>query len=203
MAVLVWLDNAGYNISALLAGLGVGGVSIALAMQKTFEDLFGALTLYTQQPMRVGDFCKFGDVTGTVEEIGLRTTRVRTMANTVVSIPNARLAYDVVDNYSVRRRIWYNPIVKLQYDTSRAQLDKILSATMAALEAHPDVLEEAARVRFTDFGMEGFEVTVHAYIATTDFARYLEVAQEVNLSIVDIVEGAGAKFGARLVEGAV
>ena len=86
------LDNLGFNITTVLAGLGVGGIAVALALQKPMEDVFGAITLYTQQPVRVGDFCRVGNETGTIEEIGLRTTRLRTLGNTLIAIPNAQLA---------------------------------------------------------------------------------------------------------------
>lgn len=95
VGLLFWLSNIGVNISTVLAGLGIGGLALALALQKPIEDLMGALTLFSQQPVRVGDFCKYGDITGTVEEIGLRTTRIRTLANTVVCVPNAKIAQEL------------------------------------------------------------------------------------------------------------
>jgi MscS family membrane protein len=99
-AVLIYLDKLGINITTVLAGLGVGGIAVALALQKPMEDVFGAITLYAQQPVRIGDFCRIGNETGTIEEIGLRTTRVRTLANTLIAIPNARLASEPIDNIS-------------------------------------------------------------------------------------------------------
>ena len=108
-ATLVYLDRLGVNITTVLAGLGVGGIAVALALQKPMEDVFGAITLYSQQPIRVGDFCRIGNETGTIEEIGLRTTRIRTLANTVITIPNSRLASEPIDNISAREKILYRP----------------------------------------------------------------------------------------------
>jgi len=135
-AFLSWLSNLGFNITALVAGLGVGGIAVALALPKPLEDLFGAVSMYSQQPAKVGDFCKFGQITGTIEEIGLRSTRIRTPANTVVSIPNAKIAGDILDNYSVRQRIWYHPKLRLRYDSTSKQVNEVLAATREILEKH-------------------------------------------------------------------
>jgi MscS family membrane protein len=193
-AVLLWLSNLGFNITALIAGLGVGGIAIALALQKPLEDLFGAVSMYTQQPAKVGDFCKFGETTGTIEEIGLRMTRIRTLGNTVVSIPNAKIAGDILDNYSVRKRIWYHPKITLRYDSKPRQLNAVLTASREMLQKHEKVVDDPLRVRLTGFGREGFELDVYAYISTSDWAEFLEIAEELNLGIVDIVEKSGTHF---------
>jgi len=194
LAILLWLSNLGFNITALLAGLGVGGIAIALALQKPLEDLFGAVSMYTQQPVKVGDFCRFGEITGTVEEIGLRTTRIRTLGKTVVSIPNAKIAGDVLDNYSVRKHIWYHPRLTLRYDSTPKQLNEVLTATRGLLSTHEKVLDESLRVRLTGFSREGFKLDIHAYIGTTDYAEFLEIAEELNLATIEIVTKSGAGF---------
>jgi len=193
-AILLWLNNLGFNITALLAGLGVGGIAIALALQKPLEDLFGAVSIYTQQPVKVGDFCQFGEVTGTVEEIGLRMTRIRTLSKTVVSIPNAKFAGDILDNYSARKHIWYHPRLTLRYDSTPKQLNEVLTATRDLLDAHEKVLDDPLRIRLTGFSREGFKLDIHAYIATTDYAEFLEIAEELNLAIIEIVTKSGAGF---------
>ncbi len=193
-AVLLWLNNLGFNITALLAGLGVGGIAVALALQKPLEDLFGAVSMYTQQSAKVGDFCKFGEIMGTIEEIGLRTTRIRTLSNTVVSIPNAKIAGDVLDNYSVRKRIWYHPRLTLRYDSTSKQLNEVLTASRDLLGKHERVLDEPLRVRLTGFGREGIELDVYAYVSTSDYAEYLEIAEELNLAIIEIVAKSGTRF---------
>ena len=193
-AFLLWLNNLGFNITALVAGLGVGGIAIALALQKPLEDLFGAVSLYSQQPAKVGDFCKIGQITGTIEEIGLRTTRIRTPANTVVSIPNAKIAGDILDNYSVRQRIWYHPNLTLRYDSKPKQLNEVLTKTHELLQEHERVVDDPLRVRLTGFGKEGFEIDVYAYVNTSDYAEFLEVAEELNLGIINIVAESGTQF---------
>jgi len=201
-AILVWLDNIGFNITTLLAGLGVGGVAVALALQKPLEDVFGALSLYTQQPIRIGDFCRIGEYTGTIEEIGLRTTRLRTLANTVLSIPNARLAVDQIDNYSARQKILYNPRLRLQLNTSREQLEKVLEELRGMVAAHEYIQPEGHRVRFRGFNDDSLDVEIFAYLDTNDFATYLEYAESVNLKVMESIERAGARLAlpARMVQ---
>jgi MscS family membrane protein len=193
-SALLWLSNLGFNITALLAGLGVGGIAIALALQKPLEDLLGAVSLYTQQPAKIGDYGKFGEIEGTIEEIGLRATRIRTLRNTLVSVPNSRLAMDILDNYSVRDRIWYNPKITLRFDSTSEQLNTILSQTRDLLTKQEMVLEDPLRVRLTGFAERGLEISVHAYVSTADYAEFLGVAEELNLSIIDIVAKSGTDF---------
>jgi len=190
--VLVWLDNLGFSITTILAGLGVGGIAVALALQKPLEDVFGAINIYAQGLVRIGDFCRVGQLTGSVEEIGLRSTRIRTLANTVVAIPNSRLASEPIDNISARRKIWFNPLLRLRLDTSPGQVREILTGVRALLSNDERVLEDGARVRFQRFGEQGLELQVSAYIDTVDWALYLEIAEDLNLKILDIVIGAGA-----------
>jgi len=194
VALLVWLENVGFNITTLLAGLGVGGVAVALALQKPLEDILGALSLYTQQPVRIGDFCKIGEQLGTVEEIGLRTTRLRTLANSLVAIPNAKLVTEQIDNYSARRMILYRPQLRLRYDTTRAQLRQILHSIREMLASHEHIVQDAPRVRFIGFGEDALILEIFAYIATKDFATYLEYAEDVNLKVLAIIGEAGTNL---------
>jgi len=193
-AALIWLDNIGFNITTLLAGLGVGGLAVALALQKPLEDMFGALTLFTQQMVRVSDFCRFGDRVGTVEEIGLRTTRIRTLEDTVVSLPNARFAAEYIENVTLREKIRYHTMIRLRLDTTPPQLKQTLEKTRELLSSHADVIPESGRVRFKELGEYAHIIEAHAYVATTEYVEYLRIAEELNLDVVKIVEDAGAKF---------
>ena len=193
-AALTWLDNIGYNITTLLASLGIGGVAVALALQKPLEDVFGAFTLYTQQPIRIGDFCRFGTQTGTVEEIGLRTTRVRTLDNTVVSIPNSRFAGERIENISARRKILYRPTLRLRYDTTPATMKAVLEGIRDLLASHERVIQDNPRVRFRGFVTDALEIEVFAYLETTHWAEYLELAEDLNLQILDIIAAAGTSL---------
>jgi MscS family membrane protein len=192
--LLFWLNNVGVNITTVLAGLGVGGLAVALALQKPIEDMMGALTIFSQAPLRVGDLVKYGEVLGEVEDIGLRTTRIRTLTNTVVSIPNSRIAYVEVENLSYRKKIRYWPTLRLRYDTTLDQLEKIRDSIWAMLAEHERVHDEPIRVRFTDFDKDAILVKVHCFLKTTDFPESLEIGEDLNYRIMKIVESAGAKF---------
>jgi MscS family membrane protein len=193
-AALVYLEQLGVNITTVLAGLGVGGIAVALALQKPMEDVFGAITLYTQQPMRVGDFCKVGAAVGTIEEIGLRTTRLRTLANTLIAIPNARLANEPIDNISARSKILYRPTIRLRYDATPAQLQQILKGIRDYLSEHERVLHDGQRVRFIEIADDALLIEVFAHIDTKVWAEYLELAEGINIRILEIVAQAGTSL---------
>ena len=193
-ALLIYLDKFGINITAVLAGLGIGGIAVALALQKPMEDMLGAVTLYTQQPIRIGDFCRVADYTGTIEVIGLRTTRIRTLARTLVAIPNHRLVNEPIDNISARGSIWYHPVLRLRYDTTPDQLRQVLKDIRALLSSHERVLQDNHRVRFNEFAKHAMQIEVFAYLTTTDWAEFLELAEELNIRIVEIVSEAGASL---------
>ena len=192
--VLVWLDNLGFEVTTLVAGLGIGGVAVALAAQKSLENVFGAITLYAARPVKVGDFCRFSDKMGTVEEIRLRSTFIRTLDNTVVSVPNAEFSNVQVENYSKREKIWYHPRIRLRYETTPDQLRYILIETRKLLYSHPKVLPDPARIRFAEFGVYSLDLDIFAYIAVTDAGEFLEVAEDLNLRIMEIVARAGSGF---------
>jgi MscS family membrane protein len=193
VAALVYLDKIGVNITALVAGLGVGGVAVALALQKPMEDIFGAVTLYAQQPVRVGDFCRFGaNEMGTIEEIGLRTTRVRTLANTVIAIPNSRLASEPIDTFSARHKILYRPTLRVRQNTTPDQMEVILAGMRELFDKHERVLKEGQRVRLRDFASDALLIEAFAYVDTTVWVEYLEIAEELNLGMLRIVTEAGS-----------
>jgi MscS family membrane protein len=194
IAILVWLDNIGYEVTTLIAGLGIGGLAVALAAQKSLENLIGGIVLYVSHPVRVGDFCAFGDKLGTVEEIGLRATLVRTLDDTLVSVPNAEFSSHQLDNYSKRRKIWYHPRIRVRYETTPDQIRYILVQVRAMLYAHPKVDPDPARIRFVEFGAHSLDLDVFAYISVTDYGEYLEVAEDLNLRIMDTIKEAGTRF---------
>jgi MscS family membrane protein len=190
-AVLFYLAKLGINVTTVLAGLGIGGIAVALALQRPLEDIFGALMLFTQQPIRVGDFCTIGNHTGTIEDIGLRMTRMRTLAKTLISIPNAQLARGVIENISARGNILYKPILRLGYDTSPKKIRQVLEGIRELLKSHNQVQQGNHRVRLKKIADDALLVEVWAYLNTTDWEEYLELAEELNLRILEIVTQAG------------
>ena len=193
-AVLAWLDNIGYEVTTLIAGLGVGSIAIALAAQKSLENIIGAVTIYSSKTIRIGDFCRYKDILGTVEEIGLRCTVLRTLERSVVHIPNGALANEKIENLSLRDKILYRSNIRLRYETTPDQLRCILVEIRQMLYAHPKVDEEAARVRFIEFGDSSMKIEIYAYVTTTVYSEYLEVREDLNLRIMDIVTEAGAQL---------
>ena len=191
--VLFYLDGLGISITTVLAGLGVGGVAVALALQKPMEDMFGAVTLYTQQPVRVGDFCKIGNTVGTIEEIGLRTTSFRTLANTLIAVPNARLATEAIDNISRRNMILYRSTVRIHHDSSTAQIRGLMDEIIDVLNKNERALD-GHRVRFTSIAETSLEIEVFSYFDTSDWAEYLELAEELNFRILEIIENSETKL---------
>ncbi|MGB5520655.1 MAG: mechanosensitive ion channel domain-containing protein, partial [Gammaproteobacteria bacterium] len=189
-----WLDNIGYEVTTLLAGLGVGGIAVAFAAQRTLENLIGSITIYSSQPVHVGDFCKFGDTLGVVEEIGLRATQLRTLERTVVHIPNAKFSTDVIENLTQRDKILYRTRLRLSLQTTASQMQQVLKDIRELIDQHAMIDEEASRVRFLEFGEYAQEIELYVYIKTRDFAEYLEYREDINLSIQGIIETAGTQL---------
>lgn len=194
LGVLVWLDNLGFQITAVLTGLGIGGVAVALVLQKPLEDVFGAITLYTQQPIKIGDFGRFGAFTGTVEEISLRSTRIRTLDNSLVAVPNMRLASEPIENLSARQKFLYQPLLRLRNTTEADRLHRVLGEIRTLLADTDKVLNEGARVRFTSIGTVSHDFAVFAYVDAGDWPEYLEVAEALNFRILAILEDAGVSL---------
>jgi MscS family membrane protein len=193
-ALLFWLNNIGVNITTVLAGLGVGGLAVALALQKPLEDMMGALTIFSQAPIRVGDLCRYGQTVGRVEDIGLRTTRIRTLTNTVVSVPNSQVAIRDLENLTYRTKIRYWPTLRLRYDTGPEQIERICAGIVALLEQTEFVHDDGIRARFTDFAEDAILIKVHCFLKTTEFPQSLEYREELNLGIMKIVAAEGARF---------
>jgi MscS family membrane protein len=194
LTVIFMMHAFGYEVTALMAGLGIGGIAIALAAQKSVENLIGAVSIYADQPLRVGDLCRFGDRVGTVEEVGLRSTRIRTLDRTIVSIPNADFAGLHLENFSSRDKIWFHPRIGLRYETSPDQIRYILVEIRKMLYSHPKIDPDPARIRFVEFGAYSLDLDVFAYVKTSDYGEYLEIAEDLNLRIMDIVTEAGSSF---------
>lgn len=190
MAGLLVLQNMGYSISGLIAGLGVGGLAVALAAQKTVADLFGAVMLLVDRPFTIGDWVKSPDgaIEGVVEEVGFRSTRIRTFEKTLINVPNSRLADFVIDNMNRRpiRRVWIT--VGLTYSTTSKQMAAALESIKAILAAHDGVDQEFMLVRFTDFGSSSLDIMVYYFTKSIVWDEYLAVREDVNLKIMDALE---------------
>lgn len=194
IAVIYWLDNIGFEVTTLLAGLGIGGIAVAFAAQRTIENLIGSITIYSSQPVHVGDFCKFGSTLGVVEEIGLRATQLRTLERSVVHIPNARFSTDIIENLKQRDKILYRTRLRLSLQTTARQMRDVLENIRELIEKHVMINEESSRVRFLEFGEYAQEIELYVYIKTRDYAEYLQYREDINLSIKDIIEASGTQL---------
>jgi MscS family membrane protein len=193
-AILAALRRFGVNPTPVLAGLGVGGIAIALAAQKTLENVIAGASLIFDQALRVGDSLKLGDIQGTVDHIGLRSTRIRTLDRTIVSVPNGQVANMSLEIMSSRDRFWFHPTVGLRYETSGDQLQVILNGIRSLLAAHPGVEDDSIRVRFVRLGAFSLDIEVFAYVFAPDWTGFLELQEQLLLQILDVVSGAGASI---------
>ncbi len=191
VAGLVLLYLAGIDLTAVLAGLGVGGLAIGFGAQRTIDNLFGGIMVISDKPVNIGDTCRVGEYFGSVEDIGLRSTRIRTLDRTVVSIPNGQLATMSLENFTARDRIWFHHSVGLALQTTADQLRQVLTGIRQLLRAHPKLEASSARTRFIRFGRWSLDVEVFAYVHERDFAAFLVVQEELLLGIMDIIAASG------------
>jgi MscS family membrane protein len=192
MTVIAVVSALGYPVASLIAGLGIGGLALALAAQKTVENLFGAFAIGFDQPIREGDFVLIDGIKGTVESIGLRSTRVRTPDRTIVCFPNGKLAEMRTENYAARDRLRLFAVLGLTYSTTAAQVRRILADVEAELRAQPKFHPDGSSVRFTALSESSMDVEVVAYFATTNWGEFTLLRQELLLRMMEIVERAGS-----------
>jgi MscS family membrane protein len=193
-AALAILSRIGFNLTTVLAGLGIGGLAIALAAQKTLENLFGGISVLADEVIRVGDTCRFGDQVGTVEDISLRSTRIRTPERTQLSIPNGALAAMNVENLTRRDKILFNPTLRIRSETSPDQLRYLLAELRRMLYEHAKIEHESARIRLASFDNNGLNLEIFSYILTRDFNEFTAIREDVLLRIIESVEESGSAF---------
>lgn len=191
IAILSVFSAWGYNTSTILATLGVGGIAVALAAQKTIENLFGGISVIGDRPVLVGDVCRFGDRTGTVMDIGLRSTRIRTPERTIISVPNGQFSSMPLENISSRDKVWFHPKLHLKRETTTDQMQQVLESIRKIVTSHPKVEPGKLPVRFVEVGPQTLDVEVSAYVKTPDADEFLEVQQDLLLRILKAVEDAG------------
>ncbi len=192
--VFIFHYFGGINLTAVVAGLGVGGIAVAFAAQKTIENFFGGVFLVWDKPIRLGDFCKAGEHMGTVEHIGLRSTQIRTLNRTVVSIPNGQLSSVSIENFALRDRFLFRHTLNLRFETTADQLRYVLTQIRELLCRHPRVDSTTARVRFVAFGSSSLDVEIFAHVLETDVNQFLAVQEDLLLRIMDLVESSGSGF---------
>jgi MscS family membrane protein len=192
--VIVGADYLGISVAPLLAGFGVGGLAVALAAQHTFENVIGGIMLFADAPVRIGDFCQFGDLSGTVEQIGLRSTRIRSFDRTIISIPNSEFAKLKLVNFSRRDRILFKTLISLRYETTGDQMRFVLAALRNMLQTHPRLVPDSVRARFIEYGGWSLNVELYALAETSDQVEFLAIQEDVLLRVMDVVQESGCGF---------
>jgi MscS family membrane protein len=188
------LSEMGYPVASLVAGLGIGGLAFALAAQRTVENVFGSVSIGMDQPMREGEFVRVEDFVGTVEAIGLRSTRFRTLDRTLITIPNGKLADMRIETFAARDRCRFATTIGLVYGTTEPQMRTILDGIEKTLRAHPKCWQDAVTVRFKEFGPSSLDVEISVWFTTADYAEFTRIKQDMMLEIMKVVQGAGSDF---------
>ena len=190
-AVIATLRHFGIDPTPALAGLGVGGIAVALAAQKTLENVIAGASIIFDQAVRVGDFLKMGEVSGTVDHIGLRSTRIRTLDRTIVSVPNSQIANASLETLSARDKFWFHPVIGLRYETTPEQLHAVVDGLRHLLVEHPAIDIESVRVRFVRLGSFSLDVEIFAYLLARDWSHFLELQEQLLFDVAAIVDRSG------------
>lgn len=192
--VIFFVSQLGYNVSALLAGLGIGGLVFALAAKDSVENLFGSITILMEMPFGVGDWVKIGDIDGTVEEINLRSTRIRTFEDSLITMPNSRMITSHVENYGARRRRRLRTTLGVTYDTPPAKLEAFCARIREMLKEHPKIWDDKRFVFFNDYGKSTLDVMLYCFIESPTWDEELEIRDDVLRRILVIAEEMGVEF---------
>ena len=193
-AVVALLHELGYPVASLIAGLGIGGLALALAAQKTVENLFGAFSIGADQPFREGDFVRVDDFVGTVESIGLRSTRFRTLDRTVISLPNGKLAEMRLETFAVRDRIRLSCNLPLVFSTTAVQVRQVLQELERVLRQHPKIWSNDVGVCLREIAESALVIEVMAWFTTADWNEFVGIRQELLLQFLEVVERAGTSL---------
>jgi MscS family membrane protein len=196
IALVIALGVFGFNVKTTLAGLGIGGLAIALAAQKSLENLIGGVSLLMDKALRVGDFCQIGDQLGTVEDIGLRSLKLRTLDQNLSVVPNGSLAQMQFQNMARRSKLLINQTFSLRIEAQAEQLRFVLDRVQSMLDQHPAIESGSCRVRVMSFVGSAFQMELFAYGKTGDWAQFTGIRQDVILKIAEIVEASGTRFAA-------
>lgn len=192
--LLIVLHEMGLNVATGLAGLGVGGIAVALAAQKTLENVIGGVSIIFDKAVHVGDLLVVGNTTGFVEFIGLRSTRIRTFDRALVSVPNGQLATVQLENIACRDKFWFHPSLNLHHETTAAMIRTILAGITDALSKHSRIDSTSIRVNLIRLAPASRDLEVFAYVFANDYLHFLDIQQALLLRVIEIVEAAGSRI---------
>ena len=192
--VLVVAQNMGYSISGLIASLGIGGIAVAMAAKDTIANVFGSIMILIDRPFTIGDWIKTSEFEGVVEEVGFRSTRIRTFAKTVVNVPNSMLANMVIDNIDARPKRRVKMRIGITYSTSPKQMQDAIKGIENILKYHVGVDQEFSLVKFDEFEDCSLSIFLYYFTKTTHWEEYLQIRQEVNMEIMKLLESLELEF---------
>lgn len=194
MAALMAIQTFGYPVTGVIASLGIGGLAFALAAKDTVSNIFGSLMIIFDRPFHVGDWIKAGELEGTVEEVGFRSTKIRTFAKTLISVPNNIIANMALDNYSRMPKRRIRLTVGVTYGTTPKQMREAVRRIRELLKTHPAIDQEFFLVNFTDFGASSLDIMVYCFTSTTVWGEYLDAREDLCLKIMDTLEELGLEI---------
>lgn len=194
MGVILVLQNNGYNVASLIAGLGIGGLAVALAAKDTLANFFGSITIFADRPFRIGDWIKVGNVEGTVEEVGFRTTRVRTFYNSLVSVPNSQVATTDIDNYGMRQYRRLKTVLNLTYSTTPEQMEAFVEGLKAIVKANKNFRQDFYEIHFNSFGAHSLDVLVYVFFNVPDWSTELQQRHNFLLEVLRLAKEVGVEF---------
>lgn len=194
LGTMAILQEWGINVSAFVASLGLGGLAFALAAKDTAANLFGSLVIFSDRPFQVGDWVETASAEGTIEEVGIRSTKIRTFAQALVSVPNSIMADTTITNWSRMGKRRVRTRIGLTYGTSVEQMQAIIEEITQMLKNHPDIHQEVILVSFDEFENSALSILLNFFTDTVETAEYLHVRQDVNFKIMQIVAKHGAAF---------
>ncbi len=194
IGVVIIAQDLGYSVTSLLAGLGLGGMALALASKDTLSNLFGSIVIFIDRPFHVGDWIEMGEIEGTVEEVGLRVTRVRTFANSLITLPNSQLTTTSINNWSRMKKRRIMMTVGLTYDTTPQQMQQAVEKVREIIREDDNIHNDFFLVNFHEFGAYSLDIFIYCFTVTTVWGEYLQARQELLLKIMAAVEEMGLEF---------
>ena len=189
------MQNLNIEVTALLAFSSVSGVAIALASKDTVENLFGSIMVFVDQPFQIGDWVIIdGSIEGVVEEVGFRSTRIRSFANSLISVPNAKIAHCTVDNFGKRKYRRFKTTIGLRYDTTTEQMETYVQKIRDYLLQNPAIMNDGVYIYFRDLGAHSLDIMVYTFFEVPDWRAELEAREQCLLQFMRIAEEVGVGF---------
>jgi MscS family membrane protein len=194
IGVVLFLQNLGYSVTSLIAGLGLGGAAVALGSKDTLSNLFGSLVIFMDRPFHIGDWIQVGDIEGTVEEVGLRTTRIRTFPNSLVTLPNSSLTTTAINNWSQMKKRRIMTTIGLTYDTPPEKVEQAVNMIKDLIKKDPGIHDDFYLVNFDKFGAYSLDIFIYCFTTTIKWGDYMEAKQKFLLNIMKGIQDLGLKF---------